>query len=194
MERFVHFRDELVGGHALTPFRFRLQVDHSLEHLRRRGVRGGICPSSLAVDRFHFGEALDQLVLSLQQLGGFCDRHPRQGGRHIKERALIQGRHELRAQAGRRVDRQCQDSYSHSDGGFLPLHHPGDDRSVQPDQEAIHRILGLRHDPPADEQQHQDRHQGDREEGRAGHGEGLGEGERREQPALLRFQGEHRQE
>ena len=72
--------------------------------------------------------------------------------------------------------------------------HAADDRPVNPDQEAVHRVLVLRHDVAAHEQDHQHRHQRDREHRRRRHRESLGVGERREQPAFLRFQREDRQE
>ena len=72
--------------------------------------------------------------------------------------------------------------------------HARDDRPVEPDQEAVHRVPVLRDDPPAHEQHHQRRHERHRQERRRRHGEGLGEGERPEQPALLALQREDRQE
>ena len=45
----------------------------------------------------------------------------------------------------------------------------------------------------ADEITHQHRHQGNREHGGTGHGEGLGKGQRCEQAAFLCLQGKHRQ-
>jgi hypothetical protein len=92
------------------------------------------------------------------------------------------------------VDRGHQGNDGSNDGHFLPAHDAGDDRPIGPDQETIHRILRFRHDLALDEQHHQDRHQRHRKQRRAGHREGLGEGQRREQPPFLAFQREHREE
>ena len=67
-------------------------------------------------------------------------------------------------------------------------------RPVGGDQPAVERVVLFGANVAADEPHHQHRHQGDREPGRGGHRPGLGLGERREQPALLRLQREHRQE
>ncbi len=80
------------------------------------------------------------------------------------------------------------------DGRCLEPQREPDHRPVEPDQEPVHRVLVLGHDAAAHEQHHQRRHQQDREQRRGRHGEGLGVGERLEQPAFLRFQREDRQE
>lgn len=70
LQRLVHFRDQLVHGHAATPFRFRSEIDHRFEHLGRCRVRRGVGATSLAVYRSGFREGLDDLVLRLHQFGG----------------------------------------------------------------------------------------------------------------------------
>ena len=50
LQRLIHFRDQLVGRHAGTPFGLRLEVDDRLEHLGRRRVGGGIGTAGLAKD------------------------------------------------------------------------------------------------------------------------------------------------
>ncbi len=72
--------------------------------------------------------------------------------------------------------------------------HGGDERAVACDQPAVQRILRFRTNMTANEQQHQHRHERNGEQGCTCHGEGLGVGERGEQPSFLRFQREHRQE
>ncbi len=190
----VEFGDQLVGGHAGAPFGFRLEVDHRLEHLGRRRVGCRVGAPGLAEDRLDLGEALDDLVLGLQQLGRLGDRHARQRSRHVEQRAFVERRHELGAEPGSRVDRNAEDQQRGQDGQLLPAHDAGDDRPVAPDQRAVHRISRFRQDPAADQPEHQHRHQRHRQDRRAGHGKGLGEGERREQPPLLALQAEDRQE
>ena len=67
LQRLVQFGDQLVDGHAGSPFGFRLEVDDGLEHFQRRRVGGGVGATGLAEDRRHLGEGLDDLVLGLQQ-------------------------------------------------------------------------------------------------------------------------------
>ena len=95
LQRPVHLLDEAVDGHARAPFLLRLEVDDGLEHLDRRRVGGGLRPARLAVDRRHLRERADDAVLRLQQLGRLGDRQPRQGGRHVEQRALVEVGHEL---------------------------------------------------------------------------------------------------
>ena len=78
--------------------------------------------------------------------------------------------------------------------GGLEAQRQPDDRPIDPDQEPVHRVAVLRHDAAAHEQHHQRRHQRHRQQRRRRHGEGLGVGERLEQPAFLRLQREDRQE
>ena len=68
------------------------------------------------------------------------------------------------------------------------------ERVIGPDQEPVDRVLLLRRDLAADEEHHQERHDEHRGERRKPHREGLGEGQRAEQPALLRLEREDRQE
>ena len=98
LQRLVQLGDELVDGHARPPFLLGLQVDDRLEHLGRRRVGRGLRAAGLAVDRCDFGEALDDLVLRLQQLGRLGDRHAGQRRRHVEQRAFVERWHELRAE------------------------------------------------------------------------------------------------
>jgi hypothetical protein len=69
--------------------------------------------------------------------------------------------------AGNDADRQHDGG--DGDGGLLPAHHPGDDRPVDADQEAIDRVLGFRADLAANEEQHQHRHQRHRQQRGSSH-------------------------
>ena len=68
LHRLVHFGDQLVDGHAGRHSDLGLEVDHGLEHFQRRRIGGGGGAPGLAEHRCHFGKALDDLVLGLQQL------------------------------------------------------------------------------------------------------------------------------
>ena len=93
------------GRHSLLG----LEVDDGLEHLDRRRVGGGLSPARLAVDGRHLGERADDAVLGLQQLGRLGHRQPRQGGRHVEQRALVEVGHELGADARHRPHRDAQE-------------------------------------------------------------------------------------
>ena len=72
---------------------------------------------------------------------------------------------------------------------------PSDDRQIERGEETRHRIFGLAPQAPAaHQQQHQERHDRDREHRGEPDREGLGPGQRAEHAALLRFEQEHRQE
>ena len=119
---------------------------------------------------------------------------PGQRGRHVEQRALVQVRHELGAELARRPDADREHGEREHDHQRLGAHHALDDRAVDPDQEAVDRILVLRNDLAADEDHHQRRHQRDRQQRGGRHRERLGERQRAEQPPLLRFQREDRHE
>ena len=78
--------------------------------------------------------------------------------------------------------------------GLRPLQHPVQRRPVDGDQHARDRVAPLVGDAPADPVAHQHRDQRHRQPGRRRHRIGLGEGQRAEQPPLLRLQREHRDE
>ncbi len=102
--------------------------------------------------------------------------------------------HELASEALPGKDRRGEDQNGSTDHDPRTAGREADDRSVQGTQDPVHRVSGFGTDPAADQVAHQDRDQGDRQERRAGHGEGLRIGERFEEAALLLLQREHRQE
>ena len=165
----VQLGNQLVGGHAGSPLLLRLQVDDRLEHLGRRRVGRGVGTARLAVDRADFREALDDLVLCLQHLGGLGDRHARQRGRHVQQRAFVERRHELAAQLRGRVPGHAHRDQGQGDGDQLPPHDTGDDGPVDPDQEAVDRVLVLRNDSAPHEDDHQRWHQRYRQQRRRRH-------------------------
>ena len=71
---------------------------------------------------------------------------------------------------------------------------PAEQRPVEPDERPHHRVVALATHPAADQERAEDRHQGHGEERRPGHREGLGEGERVEELALLAGEREDRDE
>jgi hypothetical protein len=162
LKRLVHLGDQLVGGHARPPLLLGPQVDHCLEHLDRGRVGRRDGTPGLAEDRLDFRKTLDDPVLRLQQLGGLGHRHAGQPGRHVEQRPFVQRRHELGAEARCRDPGDDEDHHGEDDGQHAVVQHQVDDRTVDPDQEPVDRVLLLRHHLAADEQQHQHRHQRDR--------------------------------
>ena len=190
----IHLIDELLRRHPGAPFAFRFEHDGVLHHGQRGRVGGGAGAARLAEDRFHLGKLHDDLVLELEHAPSFGNRHARQAGGHVEQRAFVKRRHELRAQfhVGRDGGQQSQQSqHQHRLGKAQRPVHEG---VVGPDQEAVERVLALGRNLAADEQQHQHRHQRDREQRSEEHGEGLGKRQRLEQAPFLRLQGEDRQE
>ena len=194
LERLVHLRLEAVERDAFAPFRLRFQVDDGLEHLGRGRIGRGLGAAGLAVDRGDLREGADDLVLRLEQLGRLGDGDARQGRGHVHQRALVQRRHELRAELSRRPDADAQQRERQQDGQHPGPEHAPDQRPVEPDQNPVDRVLVLRDDPAPDEDHHRRRHQSHRQEGGRRHREGLGVGERPEQATLLPLQREDRQE
>ena len=194
LQRLVHLRDQLVDRHAGPPFALRLEIDDGLEHLGRRRVGRGRGAAGLAPDRSHFGEGLDDLVLGLHQLRGLGHRQAGKRGRHVEQRALVEIGHELGAEPHGRPHAAGQDRQRDEDGGGLEAQRDADHRAVEPDQQSVQRIAMLRHDAAAHEHHHERGHKRDRQQRRRRHGEGLGIGERLEQPAFLRLEREDRQE
>ncbi len=58
-----HFGDEPFTRHARAPFALRLQHDRGLDHLGRRGIRGGVGTPQLADGAAHFRETSEHLIL-----------------------------------------------------------------------------------------------------------------------------------
>ena len=150
--------------------------------------------AGLAVDRRHFRKRPDDPVLGLQQFAGLGDGDAGQRRRHVEQRAFVEVRHELGAELPRRPDRHGEHAERQQDHQHLGAHHALDHRPVDPDQEAVDRVLVLGNDPAAHEDHHQRRHQRHRQQRGRRHRKRLGEGERAEQPAFLRFQREDRHE
>jgi len=177
------------------PFRFGLEHDGGFDHVERGGVGGTFGPPNFSENVMHFRKAADELVCGLQYFPGFSGGDTRKGGGHVKEVPFIKGRHKLRAEvlvgkefAGfespffRRTIRQqaCGEKVPGEEhpndkaaGGEhdwpAPFNYKINHRMVQPDQQAIDGVLLLWRDFPTNEETHQDRGQGDRQDGCGGH-------------------------
>ncbi len=188
----VHLCDDPVPGHARPPLVVRLQRNDRLEHRKRSRVRRRLRLAGLSKDRRNLGDLLQEAVLDLQDSRGFADGDAGDGRGHEEDSPLVQRRHEFAAEAAERDDgRRKHDGCGRQREPAVPQDKVREG-TVGPDQESVDRVFLLRRDFPPDEHQHQDRHQGHAEKGGKPHGKGLGEGERLEEPALLRGQGEDR--
>jgi len=202
------------------PLPLILEQNGGFEHFQRRGVGGGFRPAGLAEDVAHLGELADNLVRDLEQLARLGGSEARESGRHVEKVALVERGHELRPEIlvrkkpprpegpfpdrplgqpsrGEPVPRQKN---PHDDGPRDQDRRPApfDDEinhgMIEPDEQAVERVPLLGRDSAADEKPHQNRGQGEGQDGRRAHGVGLGVGQRLEQSAFLRLQRENRQE
>ena len=193
-EGFVHLVLELLHRHPRTPLGLRLQVDHRLEHLQGRRVRRRLGPPRLPVDQLHLGNPLQQPVLDLQQPAGFRDGKSRHRDGHVKQRPLVEWRHELRAQLHEGEHGEGQQDAGARNDGFAEREGKPDRRLVDPVQDDADWVLVLGPDPAADEHRHQGRRQRDGHEGGKEDGEGLRVGQGLEEPPRLGLKREDRQE
>ncbi len=75
--------------------------DQCLDHGDRRRVEGAVDASELAHDAVDLGHVGDRRVETAEHLLHFPDGRVGHGGGHVQERAFVEGRHVLVAQAGK---------------------------------------------------------------------------------------------
>ena len=213
-DRPVHLVVEALPGHALPPLALGLEGHHRLEHAERRGIGRGLGAPRLAEDALDLGELLEHAVLDLERGAGLRHGHARERRRHVEDRALVEIRHELRAQA--EVDGDGRRHHEHRERDREPAEaeHELDQRMVEPHERAAHGVRVLAVDGPDQhgvgdpaepagaegerlEAREEEPHRGverDRQHGRDRDREVLGEGERLEEPSLLRLEREDGEE
>ncbi len=142
------------------------------------------------------GNVAKDLVLHLEQPRRLGDRQARRRRRHVEQRPFVERRHELAAEAEQQRHRQRHDGEVHarapptsSGARAAGSARRARRRTARPGS----RDSGLQ-PPAADEEDHQHRHERDRQQRRAHHRERLGERQRPEHPALLRLEQEDRHE
>jgi hypothetical protein len=118
----------------------------------------------------------------------------RVGHRHEHQVALVQRRHELPAESGYQRQRAGQNEGRHAEREQAVTQCPAEHRPVEPHQRPHHGTALLAANAPADQQAGEHRHESHRQQRGAGHGEGLGKGQRTEELALLARQSKHRDE
>jgi hypothetical protein len=75
-----------------------LSVNDGLDHRERRRIRGRIGAPDLAEHRRDLGKASQDLVLPAGVAARLLDGDVREGRRHVEQVALVERRHELRAE------------------------------------------------------------------------------------------------
>ena len=130
----------------------------------------------------------------MQQFRRLGRRDAGQGGRHEQKIAFIERRQELAADVEHRIQRGGGEQHGTQQRRLGPGQYCTQQRPVQADEKAVEKNGVFFRDAAANPVAHQHRHQRDRQAGRRRHRVGLGVGQRAEQPALLRFEREHRDE
>ena len=101
--RGVELLDEFLCRHAFTPLVSRLELDERLDHRQRRGIGCRIGATDFSEHLLHFGDRPDETICLLQQFLCLANREPRKRGRHVHQVTLVEFRHELGTQPGRKT-------------------------------------------------------------------------------------------
>ena len=171
---------------------FGFELDGGLEHLHGCRVGRGFGAACLAIDTGHLGHGFDQTVGLLKQLGGLACGQAWQGRGHVEQVALVQLGHELTANVLQGPQAEQQQHGGHRQRALGALQDCIEQWAVDGNQESVERVALLAGDAATDQVAHQHGDQRDRQARCRRHGVGFGEGQRREQPPLLRLQREHR--
>ena len=167
------------------PLGARAQADDRLGHRVRRRIGAGVGAADLAEHRLDLAELAHGVVLPVELERRLLGRHAGQRGRHVEQIALVDARQELAAQA--RDDRQRRDQRQRRrrQRERRPPEREVHERPVEADQRAGERVVELGDDAPAQQAIAQRRRQRQRHERRREHHEGLGDGQRPQQPPGL---------
>ncbi len=171
-----------------------LELYRGFEHFERRGIGRALGAAGFTEHARDLGHGLDETIGLLQELGRLACGKAGQCGRHIQQIALVERRHEFAAELTRRPKRHDEDRNGGEQNRFRTAQRTFEQWTIERDEETVDRISFFGRDAPADEITHQHRNERDRQPSRRGHGIGLGEGERREEPSLLSFERKHRNE
>ena len=99
---------ETIPSHARAPFTGRLYLDGRFKHRHGCGIGRRFRRACLAENRQKFPHLFQAYVLFMQDSRGFLRSQAIGGGGHEKEVTLVQGRHELAAQAHDGDGSECQ--------------------------------------------------------------------------------------
>src|SRR5215469_12842463 len=188
----VHLLDQLFVGHSGPPFLPWLEHDGRVVHVERRVIRRAVRPANGSKNRIDFREGAKDTVLFLQQLRSLTDRDSRQGGRHVKSRALKERRHELAADLECQRKRDDEKDQIEQQGCFSESETQAQKRKVERLRDPGNRIPRFWSQTPANEKNHQNGHQRDCEHRRETDGESLSPREGTEHASFLRLEQKHR--
>ncbi len=191
LHRPIHFCDEAVLGHAVAPFRPRLQRHGGFDHLDGRRIRRRIGAPELPEYPLDFGEGLQLSVHLLQNPPRFARRQPWERGRHVEDRPFLHFRHVVLLEPGHddsgsnQQRRACRDER-------IPVTDGAHQRAAIASDERVLAIPAGRYVALEDPHDH-DRQNEERKERRERHCRRLRECERIEQPSFTLAQEEDRQ-
>ena len=173
----------------------RLQVHDRLGHVHRGRIGGGVGARDLRHDRRDLGDRLDRRVLLLRRSSTACGSEIAGSvtGMNIRSPSFSGGMNSLPIRGTRATAPAMTRTAAASVSTRCRSAQPSTGRYTH----TSGRITGFDSSPrirAADEQAAEHRHQRDRQERGPRHGEGLGEGQRVEELALLAGQREHRDE
>jgi hypothetical protein len=177
-----------------APFPLGLEAHDRFRHVHRRRIRGRVGAGDLRHDRCDLGELLDRRVLLARDLDRLTEPDGRVGHGHEHEVALVQRRHEFRADPRDEGGGAGHDKDSDRQRGDTMPQSKVEHRPVEPHERSHHRVVLLAPHPAADEETAQHRDQRHGQNRGADHREGLREGQRVEELALLSGERKDRQE
>ncbi len=194
VQLMLHLPQQLIPRHVRTPLVLRLHHDGRFDHAQRRRIRRRLGTADLAEHPLDLRERAEDLILELEELTRLGCRDPGDSHGHVEDVALVQLRHELGPNAV-----HDEAAGGHRDHGDRDAQHPSPHqrahpRTVEPLELDADRVIVLMPKATADEGRHQRRRQRDRQEGGEQHREGLGVGQRLEEPSLLCLEREDRHE
>src|SRR6516165_10831896 len=169
----VHLLDQLFVGHSGPPFLPWLEHDGRVVHIEWRVIRRAVRPANGSKHRIHFRKRSNDAVLFLQQLRSLADRDPRQGGRHVQGRAFKERRHELAADLERQWKGDDQKNQIEQQGRLPESETQPQKWKVERLRDAGNRIARFGAQTSANEKNHQDGYQRNREHGREPNGQRL---------------------
>ena len=194
LDRAAHLGAQRVQRQPRAPLRARLQPHDRLGHVQRRRVGGRLGAGDLGNDIGHLRHPEERGVLRLRDPGVLVERDARIRDRHEHQVALVQGRHELAADAAGQEQRGGEEEPGSAQRRDAMRESRVEDRAIEASKAAHHGVGLFRVEAPAKEVRAQDGHEGDGDHRGGENGEGLREGQRVKELPLLAGQREDRHE
>ncbi len=165
LERPIHLIDQLLPGQVVglnrpewrlqpsgparvepilvSPLLRGLEDHRGLHHGKRSRIGRGVRASSLAEHPLYLGEAFQHLVLRGHQLLRGRHRNARHRRRHVQNRALVQGRHELAPELEVRGKAQSNDRHGGQNHGLGVPEHKAAHGFIDAEDRSADRVLLL---------------------------------------------------